>query len=155
VATGSFLSLLKQGAYAGTFFHNLETGMRLRGGLDRFTNADGLSQRSGLVDVDDASGHANTEMTLSLPVDNSGPTPRWPGEMVFNLADNWAATSFIAIGRVIQGWSVIMDVAGLGTLDLSGFFPGNPVGAGLTSVPVTRTDPPPTQVTEDLLVSTS
>src|SRR5262245_11283953 len=59
---GAFLDLLGDGAYSGTFFHALEGGARLRGGLDRFDNEDGLSGRTELVGIDAATGRANAEM---------------------------------------------------------------------------------------------
>lgn len=147
-SVASFLGLLKGGEYAQTFFHRVEPGARLQGGLDRFDNDDGLSERQGLVDIDAATARDNTERTIALPLTEAA---RSTGELIVNLADNTPSnSSFVVIGRVIQGWDVVQQIVGLPAEDLSGFFPGSPVGANLTQVPVTESAP--ALVTEDLLV---
>jgi hypothetical protein len=47
----------------------------------------------------------------------------------------------------------VEQIAALPVLDLTGFFPGDPIGATLTQTPVTSDNPPPLAVTNDLLVS--
>lgn len=151
--TATFLSLLNSGAYTGTFFHSLEGGVRLSAGVDRFSNADGLSARDGLFPADAPPTRANLERTVAMPVVTPNGTPETTGEFVFNLGDNSGSDGGYAVfGKVIQGWSVVLQIAALPVLDLSGFFPGNPAGAALTHVPVTNDGSTPPAVTEDLLV---
>ena len=153
----TFLTLLRAGEYAGTFAHRLEAGETLRSGLYRFDDDSGqLSGRGGTVFPADAPPTvSNLERTVAMPVTDPTLNPQTTGELVFNLSDNAEAdTQFAVFGRVIQGWSAVLQIAGLPVLDLTGLFPfGDPIGSTLNQVPVTDDDPLPTAPSEDLLVS--
>ncbi|MEX2219333.1 MAG: sensory rhodopsin transducer [Phycisphaerales bacterium] len=148
----AFLQTLRRGDYAGTFFHYAD-GERLRGGIDRLDPVSGPTERFTSLAADTPPTRSNQVMTLAMPVLNGQTNPQGTTELVFNLADNAAADNeFAVFGRVVQGWSVILQIAGLPTLDISGYFPGNPIAVELTQVPVTENDPLPPAITQDLIV---
>ena len=149
LATAGFLGITSD--YDGTFLHRLTTGESLAGGVFTFDDAAGLGVRGSTFGVDPAFARPNEERTLAVRVETGSTTST--GEWAINLADNSGATNWLVIGRVIQGWEVIQQIAGLNVADLSAQFPGQPAAAGLTSVPVTG--PPPTSVTEADLVFAS
>jgi cyclophilin family peptidyl-prolyl cis-trans isomerase len=146
-----FLGLLRSGEYAQTFFDRLEAGTRLWGGLYRFDDGDGLSGRETFFAADVPPTLSNLEMTIAMPVSDPQGNPEASGRFVFNLGDNSASDGeFAVFGRVIQGWTVIQQIAMASVQDLTGFFPGDPIGATLTQVPVTINEPP-LGVSESLL----
>lgn len=149
IASAGFIDLTDDGGYGSTFFHRLVAGASLAGGLFRFSDEEGLSLRESTFNVDGEFLRPNVEQTIAVHVVDGATT----GEWVFNLADNSGGGpgEWLVIGRVVQGWETVQTIAALPIEDLSGFFTGTP-GEGLTEVPVTGNDPPPTEVTEDLLV---
>jgi peptidyl-prolyl cis-trans isomerase A (cyclophilin A) len=151
LTTAGFLERLRHGDYTQTFFHNLVAGTTLSGGLYSFDDASGLQLREEPFEVDANFARSNIERTIAVPFIAGTPNTT-PGGFVFNLADNSATANgnFVVFGRVIQGWDVITNIADLDTADLSGFFPGKPSAANLTSVPVTQANP--TAMSEDLIV---
>ncbi len=147
-----FLGVTADGEYDQRFFHRLTAGSTLAGGLFGFDDVTGLSVRESTYGVDAAFARPNVERTIAVRVAPAATTTT--GEWNINLADNSATHNgqWLVIGRVIQGWEVVQQIIGLPVLDLSGFFPGNPNAPALTNVPVTSNTPPPTSVTEELLV---
>lgn len=147
-----FLGVTADGEYDQRFFHRLTTGLTLAGGLFGFDDTTGLSVRESAYGVDAAFVRSNVERTIAVRVEPAATTTT--GEWIINLADNSATHDgqWLVIGRVIQGWEVVQQVISLPVFDLSGFFPGNPNAPALTNVPVTSITPPPTAVTEGLLV---
>jgi cyclophilin family peptidyl-prolyl cis-trans isomerase len=145
LAGGNFLQMLRTGAADLSFFHSLDTGETLSGGLFKLVGGEptSLSQE---FDVETTTPRPNTERTLAAPLLGGG-LDMTDGRWVINLSDSPLRDSqFIVFARVIGGWDVVQSIAGLMAEDYSG------EAAALTSVPVLSTGAPLSEaVTVDII----
>lgn len=143
LTASAFRELVFRGSYSGTFFHDLQAGQTLGAGLYRFDDTAGLSQRTGALPVTAPTPRPNLERTLAMPVPVAGVNES-RGEFIFNLADNSASLDdqWTVFGRVVQGWEVVQQIAGLDVFDLSQILTG-PGAQELTSVPMLEANPQP------------
>lgn len=143
-AAATFIQYIEQGDYDQSFFHRLVQNATLHGGHFRFDDSDGLSPvptHDPLhleVDPEHEGEFSNVQRTLAL-VDTGSPDA-FTGEFFFNLADNPGTDreGTRVFGRVMTdvSWSVVMTIANLPVVDMSGApaFAG-PFAGEFTSVP--------------------
>ena len=144
ITTANFLNYIRDGDLDESFFHRLVSGFVLQGGGFKFDDTAGLSR----VPTDDAIvnefnfDRSNLERTLAMAKFGTDPDSA-TSQFFFNLADNSGPPpdldnqngGFTVFAHVIQGWSVVLDIAALDIENLTDF--SDPLTSSLGELPVT------------------
>ncbi|MEX2218960.1 MAG: peptidylprolyl isomerase [Phycisphaerales bacterium] len=145
LTAANFLRYITTGRFDGTFFHRLEADFVLQGGGFTFTGGDAPPRREEMDTFDPVvnefdAGRSNIERTLGMAKFPDQPDSA-TSQFFFNLKDNGSTLDpqnggFTVFARVINGWEIVQEIAGLTVRNLNQFLTG--AGSGpFDKVPLT------------------
>ena len=149
----NFKKYITTGKFDESFFHKL-AGNLVQGGKYKFDDITRLGTITAEPAIPNGFSRSNLAQTLAMLPDTSTTTS---SQFIINLTDNIPFNTlnggYTVFGRVVQGWSVVQQIASLATQDLDQQLTGsNPNPGTFDTVPVTGAYNPGTGPTEATIV---